>query len=105
MMNLKELVIKNDIPLILGSQTIGPFKNDKVLDKASSVIKGAKEVLELAKKLNIKKAILQARSPSCGVGKIYSGNFDGKLIQGNGILAELFIENGIEVISSEDYKL
>lgn len=66
--------------------------------------KGAKEVLELAKKLNIKKAILQARSPSCGVGKIYSGNFDGKLVQGNGILAELFIENGIEVISSEDYK-
>ena len=41
---LKELVIKNDIPLILGSQTIGPFKNNKVLDKASSVIKGAKEV-------------------------------------------------------------
>ena len=36
--------------------------------------------------------------------KIYSGNFDGKLLQGNGILAELFIENGIEVISSEDYK-
>lgn len=29
--------------------------------------------------------------------------FDGKLIQGNGILAELFIENGIEVINSEDY--
>ena len=31
--------------------------------------KGAKEVLELAKKLNIKKAILKARSPSCGVRK------------------------------------
>ena len=57
-----------------------------------------------SKKLNIKKAILQARSPSCGTGKIYSGNFDGKLIQGNGILAELLIKNGIEVISSEDYK-
>ena len=66
--------------------------------------KGAKEVLKLAKKLNIEKAILQARSPSCGAGKIYSGNFDGKLIHGNGILAELFIENGIEVIISEDYK-
>ena len=77
------------------------IKNNDVTDNFK---RGAKEVLEFAKKLNIKKAILQARSPSCGTGKIYSGNFDGKLIQGNGILAELFIENGIEVISSEDYK-
>lgn len=77
--------------------------DDKNKDVTENFEKGAKEVLELAKKLNIEKAILQARSPSCGVGKIYSGNFDGKLIQGNGILAELFIENGIEVINSEDY--
>ncbi len=40
-----------------------------------------KEVLEFAKKLNIKKLYFKARSPSCGTGKIYSGNFDGKLIQ------------------------
>lgn len=61
--------------------------------------KGAREVVELALKLGIKKAILQARSPSCGVGKIYSGNFDGQLIDGNGILAQMLIENGIEVES------
>lgn len=36
--------------------------------------------------------------------KIYSGNFDGKLVHGDGILAELCVKNGIEVISSEDYK-
>lgn len=66
--------------------------------------KGAKEVLDFAKKINIKKAILQARSPSCGAGKIHSGNFDGKLIDGNGVLAELLMRNGIEVVSSEDYK-
>lgn len=51
--------------------------------------KGAKEVLELAKKLEIKQVILQPRSPSCGVGKTYSGNFDGTLVEGNGILAEM----------------
>ena len=61
--------------------------------------KGAREVVELVLKLGIKKAILQARSPSCGVGKIYSGNFDGQLIDGNGILAQMLIENGIEVKS------
>ncbi len=74
------------------------------------VIDGEKHVfddqnnLEFAKKLNIKKAILQARSPSCGIGKVYSGNFDRKLVDGNGILAELLLENGIEVINSENYK-
>ena len=61
--------------------------------------KGAREVVDLVLKLGIKKAILQARSPSCGVGKIYSGNFDGQLIDGNGILAQMLIENGIEVES------
>ena len=34
-----------------------------------------KKSLEIAKKLNIKKAILQPRSPSCGVNKVYNGNF------------------------------
>ena len=59
-------------------------------------------VIILEDLLNIKKAILQPRSPSCGVGKIYSGNFDGQLIDGNGFLAELLLENGIDVISVED---
>ena len=65
--------------------------------------KGAKEVLEFVKKMNIDKAILQSRSPSCGKGKIYSGNFDGKLIDGNGILVDLLIENGVEIIDIEEY--
>lgn len=64
--------------------------------------KGAREILELAQKLNIKKAILKSRSPSCGNGKIYSGDFDGKLVKGNGVLADLLINNGIEVISSDE---
>ena len=53
--------------------------DDKNKDVTKNFEKGTKEVLELAKKLNIEKAILQARSPSCGAGKIYSGNFDGTL--------------------------
>ena len=36
-------------------------------------VKGAKEVAELVKRLNIKTAILQSRSPSCGINKIYDG--------------------------------
>lgn len=67
------------------------------IDVTENFERGAREVLELVKKLGINKAILQARSPSCGIGKIYSGNFDGKLINGNGILSEMLLENGIEV--------
>ena len=64
--------------------------------------RGALEVLNLAKNLNINKAILQPRSPSCGVDKIYSGNFDNKLVDGNGILAELLKQNGIDVLTPND---
>ena len=53
--------------------------------------------------MNIDKAILQSRSPSCGKGKIYSGNFDGKLIDENGILVDLLLENGVEIIDIEEY--
>lgn len=60
-------------------------------------------MLQLANKLGIKKAILQPRSPSCGCGKIYNGNFENKLVDGNGMLAQLLIDNGIEVISFDEY--
>ncbi len=48
-------------------------------DVTENFERGAIEVLKLAKSLNINKAILQPRSLSCGVNKIYSGNFDNKL--------------------------
>ena len=40
----KKQLIGMDIPLVLGSQTIGPFKNDDIRDDASKVIKKCKEV-------------------------------------------------------------
>lgn len=76
--------------------------NNEGEDVTENFEKGAIEVLSLAKKLDIKKAILQPRSPSCGVNKIYSGNFNKQLIDGNGITADLLIKNGIEVITSDD---
>lgn len=79
------------------------FSKDGI-DVTENFEKGANEILELAKKLNIKKAILQSQSPSCGCGQIYNGNFEKKLIDGNGILTQLLIDNGIEVISSDEYK-
>lgn len=75
--------------------------NNKNEDVTDEFVRGAKEVLKLAKELDVEKVILQSRSPSCGVGKIYSGNFDRKLVDGNGILAQMLIDNDIEVVDIE----
>ena len=61
--------------------------------------KGAEECLFLAKKYDIKKALLKLRSPSCGSGEIYDGTFTHTIINGNGVTAELLKNNGIEIIS------
>ena len=83
------------------------IKDNKVINKdgidvTNNFIKGANEVLDLCKKLNINKVILKSKSPSCGMGLIYSGNFDDKLVEGNGILTDLLLKNNIEVINSDE---
>ena len=66
-------------------------------------IKGAEETLRLAKLYNINKAILKAKSPSCGNLYIYDGTFSNTLTYGEGITTKLLRENGIEVINEEEY--
>jgi uncharacterized protein YbbK (DUF523 family) len=66
--------------------------------------KGAEIALVFAKAAGVERAILKARSPSCGSGEIYDGTFSGKLVKRDGITAELFKANGIEVITEEDPK-
>lgn len=70
-------------------------------DMTERFIKGAEETLKLAKVYGAEKAVLKARSPSCGFGGIYDGTFTGKVTAGNGVTAELLIRNGIEVFSDE----
>lgn len=91
---------RNSAEIKIINNVVHVFDNENK-DVTDAFVKGANEVLKLAKELNVKKVILQSRSPSCGVGKIHSGNFDGKLIDGNGILAQMLIDNDIEVIDIE----
>lgn len=81
--------------------------NKKVINKDGedvtiNFVRGAEEVLRIAKSLNITKAILKSKSPSCGCGLVYDGTFTGTKIPGNGITAQLLIDNGIEVITEND---
>ena len=66
-------------------------------DVTAEYLRGANEVLRLAELFGCKKALLKERSPSCGSGVIYSGNFDGTFKDGFGKTAELLLKNGIEV--------
>jgi len=53
---------------------------------------------KIVKKHGIKKAILKSGSPTCGVGHIFSGKFDGKRKKGMGIFAAMLEKNGVEII-------
>lgn len=64
-------------------------------DVTSEFLKGAQKALDIAKKHNIKKAILKSRSPSCGCGEIYDGSFQGRLVRGNGVTAALLKRQGV----------
>lgn len=66
---------------------------------------GAKQALNIAMMFGATAAILKSHSPSCGAGLIYDGTFSDKLTEGNGICAQLFIDNGIKVYNEDNFKL
>ena len=66
-------------------------------DVTDHFLRGAEEALRLAKLYNCQTAIMKERSPSCGCGRIYDGSFSGTLTEGNGMTAELLLQNGIQV--------
>ena len=64
--------------------------------------KGAQTALAAALEKKVDLAILQSRSPSCGVKEIYDGSFSGKKIKGQGVFAKLLTMHGIKVLDAED---
>ena len=87
----------------------GEIRNNRVInaegkDVTEAFEKGALLSLETALKEGCRCAILKSRSPSCGLGKIYDGSFSGKLSEGNGIFAQLLLDQGFEVYSEETFE-
>lgn len=70
-------------------------------DVTAAYEKGARETLRLAQLTGCTAAILKARSPSCGSGTIYNGQFNGTRVAGDGVTAALLKENGIAVYTEE----
>ena len=65
--------------------------------------KGAEEALQICRENGCTSAILKSKSPSCGCGVIHNGKFDGGLIEGNGIFADLLLKEGIPVMTEREY--
>ena len=64
--------------------------------------RGAAMALDLALKKSVDLAILQSRSPSCGVRQVYDGTFSGKKIKGRGVLAEALVRAGVPVVDEKE---
>ena len=71
-------------------------------DHTEHFISGARKALRIARENGVKIAVMKARSPSCGRGRIYSGRFDRSLKDGHGVTAALFARSGIKVYTEEE---
>ena len=74
-------------------------------DVTSEFTLGAEIALKRALEYDCGIAILKAKSPSCGKGRIYDGTFTGTLTDGNGVTAELLLANGIDVYTEDEISL
>ena len=71
-------------------------------DVTAEYQKGAETTLWLATLNHVDFAILKAKSPSCGKGRIYDGSFTGRLIEGNGVTVTLLQQHGIPVFTEDE---
>ena len=60
------------------------------------------KILEEIRPLEIDCAVLQSRSPTCGVNQIYDGTFSRTRVAGSGVLAQALKDAGYRVIDAED---
>ena len=68
----------------------------------SLIRKSVMDIMERIRDEEIQCAVLQSRSPTCGVNQVYDGTFSGKLIPGSGVFAKSLMDAGYLVIDVED---
>jgi uncharacterized protein YbbK (DUF523 family) len=71
-------------------------------DVTEAFLAGARQALETAQRLGIRRAVLKDDSPSCGCRRTYDGAFSDHKVSGQGVTAALLQRNGITVLSEED---
>lgn len=70
-------------------------------DVTDAYTDGAARSVDIARSVGARLAILKARSPSCGSGRIYDGTFTGRLVPGDGVAASRLKQEGYTVVDEE----
>ena len=83
--------------------------NGVLMDRNGNSVEAAMQeaiakVREEIRNEEIECAVLQSRSPTCGVNQIYDGSFSGVRITGSGKFAQALKDAGYRVIDAEDVK-
>jgi uncharacterized protein YbbK (DUF523 family) len=83
------------------------IRGDRVVNEAGDDVtaeyeRGARAAVELAQAVGAARAVLKARSPSCGAHEVYDGTFTRTLRDGEGVTAARLRAAGVEVVSEED---
>jgi uncharacterized protein YbbK (DUF523 family) len=71
-------------------------------DVTAAYRRGAEAAVALARSTGATRAVLKARSPSCGSSRIYDGTFSRRLVEGQGVTAAALRAAGVDVCSDED---
>ena len=74
-------------------------QNEFGIDTTIFFTDGAMQTLHICKKYDIKKALLKSKSPSCGNTQVYDGNFNGTLVDGQGLTANILRRNNIQIFN------
>lgn len=71
-------------------------------DVTDAYLRGAGAAVEAARAAGAERAVLKARSPSCGASGIYDGSFSKTRRDGSGVTAAALREVGVRISSEED---
>ncbi|MBQ3643590.1 MAG: DUF523 domain-containing protein [Candidatus Riflebacteria bacterium] len=81
----------------------GKIISKEGLDVTPNFVKGAEEIVRIARMYSVQFAVLKSKSPSCGVKSVYDGTFSGVLIDGQGYTAYLLNKSGITLYDENDF--
>ena len=68
----------------------------------AAIREAVEEILCQLEQETVELAVLKARSPTCGVHRIYDGTFSGTLTDGAGVLAQALKDRGCLVLDNEE---
>jgi uncharacterized protein YbbK (DUF523 family) len=83
-------------------QSDGSVRTAAGVDVTDAYERGAGHAVRLAAAIGSTRAILKARSPSCGCHEVYDGTFSRRRVPGEGVTARALRAAGVDVRSEED---